>query len=402
MWPFLTLLALLAVVAIHYRWRQRWLAGQIESETLKQKAASVELESRLYREQENKRQETIFNSMIEGFLLLDTQHRVVSVNSSLQRMFGVDGSIRGLTLMEAFRLHPLSTLSEQVDREGQVREYELALPGFPNPRFLEVNAAALHAKDHQYQGSIFIFHDVTRLKQLENMRKEFVANVSHELRTPLTLIKGYVETLLDGAKDDPQVRERFLQTIHKHSNRLASLIEDLLNLSRLESGQIALRKKRVSLRDLCERVVEELEGSASSKRITILNHVPAEVPVEVDPDRLQQVLFNLVDNAIKYGRPSGTVNINLHRTPGLLQVSVQDDGPGIPPDSLERVFERFYRVDRARSRDAGGTGLGLSIVKHIVQSHGGEAWAESQFGQGSTFFFTLPEPTAEPDKPLAA
>jgi two-component system phosphate regulon sensor histidine kinase PhoR len=238
---------------------------------------------------------------------------------------------------------------------------------------------------------ILVFHDLTRLKQLENTRQEFVANVSHELRTPLSLIKGYVETLISGAKDDPGVATRFLQTIEKHADRLTYLIEDLLTISRLESGQVVMNIQKVGLQSVANDVVNDLQSRADDKKVILENQVPAEVMVRADADRIQQVLFNLVDNAIKYGRTDGHVWIGALAVDNrMIEVSVRDNGPGVPPDAIERVFERFYRVDKARSREQGGTGLGLSIVKHIVQSHGGEVWAKSAVGQGTTFLFTLP------------
>ena len=230
------------------------------------------------------------------------------------------------------------------------------------------------------------------MKKLERTRQEFVANVSHELRTPLSMIKGYVETLLQGAKDDPAVATRFLQTIEKHADRLTYLIEDLLTISRLESGQVVMNIQKVGLRSVADDVVNDLQSRAGDKQVNLENQVSEDVVVRADADRIQQVLFNLVDNAIKYGHPEGRVWINARPADGpFAEVSVRDNGPGIPPDSLDRVFERFYRADKARSREQGGTGLGLSIVKHIVQSHGGKAWVESEPGRGTTFFFTLPQ-----------
>ena len=254
-----------------------------------------------------------------------------------------------------------------------------------------MNATALLDRNGERQGMILVFHDLTRLKQLENTRKEFVANVSHELRTPLSMIKGYVETLISGAKDDPSVATRFLQTIEKHADRLTYLIEDLLTISRLESGQIVMNLKQLELRPVADEVVSDLRSRADDKSVVLENQVPPQILVRADADRIQQVLFNLVDNAIKYGRPEGLVRIGALAVDGQkIEVSVRDNGPGIPPEAIERVFERFYRVDKARSREQGGTGLGLSIVKHIVQSHGGEVWAKSTVGQGTTFLFTLP------------
>jgi two-component system phosphate regulon sensor histidine kinase PhoR len=238
---------------------------------------------------------------------------------------------------------------------------------------------------------ILVFHDLTRLRQLENLRKEFVANVSHELRTPLSLIKGCVETLLDGAGDNPGQARRFLQIIARHTDRLTYLIEDLLTLSRLESGTAVLSLSETDLRELGGRTVEDLAARAAERGTRLVNEVPAGLTAHADAGRVLQVLFNLVDNAIKYGRPQGQVVIGGRATDGeFVELWVRDDGPGLPREALGRVFERFYRVDRNRAREQGGTGLGLAIVKHIVQSHGGEVRVESEPGRGAAFYFTLP------------
>jgi two-component system phosphate regulon sensor histidine kinase PhoR len=245
---------------------------------------------------------------------------------------------------------------------------------------------------------VLVFHDLTRLRQLERTRQEFVANVSHELRTPLSLIKGYCETLIDGARQDPAVALRFLQTIEKHADRLTFLIEDLLTISRLESGQVVLNLQPVELAPLVARLLEERQSRVRDKAVRVRNDVPADLIVRADADRIEQVLLNLVDNALKYGGPAVEVTVGARRREedGLVEVWVKDTGPGSAPEHRERIFERFYRVDRARSREQGGTGLGLSIVKHIVQSHGGEVWVNSEVGRGSTFCFTLP-PAEMPD-----
>jgi two-component system phosphate regulon sensor histidine kinase PhoR len=255
---------------------------------------------------------------------------------------------------------------------------------------LQVNAAAIFNSAGEREGTILVFHDLTRLKQLERTREEFVANVSHELRTPLSLIKGYVETLLDGARNNPEVSERFLRIIERNTQRLDLLIQDLLTISALESGRVKLNLQPVALRPLAEKILADLKKPAEAKDVHLVNELP-DLTVTGDASRLEQVFANLVDNAIKYGRAQGTVTVGGRKADAnKIEVFVRDDGPGIPPESLDRIFERFYRVDKARSREQGGTGLGLSIVKHIVQNHGGEAWAKSESGKGATFFFTLP------------
>ncbi|HKI72473.1 MAG TPA: ATP-binding protein [Verrucomicrobiae bacterium] len=389
MWPTLAILAGLGLVALHFWWKRRFDEARERLKEQTGQNAVLHEQQQLALAQAQAQQQALFNSMVEGVLLLDGNGRVRLVNQALEQLFGLTGDIRGRTTMEALRLHELQELVSRVRVESQVLGFELELPGLDN-RCLQVNATALLDRGGKQQGMILVFHDLTRLKQLENTRQEFVANVSHELRTPLSMIKGYVETLINGAKDDPNVAARFLKTIEKHTDRLTYLIEDLLTISRLESGQIVLNIQKVELRSVAEDVIDDLQSRAEDKKVILENQVPDDVVVRADADRVQQVIFNLVDNAIKYGRPEGRVWINARLAGGqFAEVSVRDNGPGIPPDSIDRVFERFYRADKARSREQGGTGLGLSIVKHIIQSHGGEVWVESELGHGTTFFFTL-------------
>jgi len=390
MWPALTILAALGLVALHFWWKRRYDEARHRLEEQSEQNASLHEQQQVTLAHAEAQQLALFNSMVEGVLLLDGEERVRLVNQALEHLFGLTGDLRGRTLMEALRLHELQELVSRVRAVGQVLGFELELPGLDS-RCLQVNATALLDRSGKQRGMILVFHDLTRLKQLENTRQEFVANVSHELRTPLSMIKGYVETLINGAKDDPNVATRFLQTIEKHADRLTYLIEDLLTISRLESGQVVMNLQKVELRSVAGDVINDLQSRARNKQVVLENQIADEIAVRADADRIQQVLFNLVDNAIKYGRLEGQVWLNA-RFAGeqFVEVSVRDNGPGIPPDSLDRVFERFYRVDKARSREQGGTGLGLSIVKHIIQSHGGEVWVESQVGQGTTFFFTLP------------
>lgn len=395
MWTGLAILFAAATAGLHLWWRARWRQGRREQEDLRRELEGIRNSLEQTVNQARAHQQALFDSLVEGVLLLDASGRVHSTNQSLERLFGIDREIRGLSIMEAFRSHELLEVVERTQREGQVRAVELTLPGIHQTRFIEVNAAAVRDPELNREEIILIFHDFTRISELENVRKDFVANVSHELRTPLTLIKGCVETLIDGAKDDSAVAGRFLQTIQKHANRLAFLIEDLLTISRLESGRVVMQPRRIELHPLVERVIEEHQALAAERNIRLANRVPKGLLANADAGRLQQVLYNLADNAIKYGRSSGKVEVGASAERGCVQVSVEDDGPGIPAESRERIFERFYRVDRARSREQGGTGLGLSIVKHIVQSHGGGVWVESELGKGSRFCFTLPEAVSE-------
>jgi two-component system phosphate regulon sensor histidine kinase PhoR len=348
------------------------------------------------------RQQALFDSMSEGVLWLDSQGRVRMMNESLRTFFDVNADVTGQTIMEAFRWHELAALAARLQEEKNIFDAELEIQR-ARRRCWQVNGAVVTGQPGGEEGLLFVFHEITRLKELENIRTEFVGNVSHELRTPLSLIKGSAETLLDGAIHDPQQAMRFLQKIDKHSDRLLYLIEDLLVISRLESGQAAMNLAQVDLRDLAQRVLDDLTTRAAARQVTLENKVPPQTIVWADADRLQQVFFNLADNAIKYGKTGGCVSVGARDTGVETEVFVADDGPGIPPDSLGRVFERFYRVDRARSRESGGTGLGLAIVKHIVQAHGGEAWVKSEISKGATFYFTLPKkPSPSPVHASAA
>jgi two-component system phosphate regulon sensor histidine kinase PhoR len=396
-WNLLILAAAVALLWFQRWWLARRYSGQLErtrldfAETARRQEREVEARS-------DARQQTLFNSMIEGVLLLDGEGRVYLVNDSLRKGLGLPENIRGQTIMEVFRWHELAALSERLPREKIISGVELDLQRGGGRRSWQVSAALVGDRPGGPQGRLFVFHDVTRLKELESIRKEFVGNVSHELRTPLSLIKGFAQTLLDGAMKDPDQAGRFLQKIDKHSDRLLFLIEDLLAISRLESGQVALNFQEVNLRDMAQRVVEDLASPASARQTTLENRIPAALSVRADADRLPQVFFNLTENAIKYGQTGGRVILEARQTPALkIEVQVSDDGPGIPREAIGRIFERFYRVDRARSRESGGTGLGLAIVKHIVQAHGGEAWVKSEPGRGASFFFTLP-PAPAPAK----
>ena len=391
MWPIIAILVAAAAIGIHFFWRQKFLREQrqiqaeMEDSRRRQQQTTVDAQAQ---------QQVLFNSMLEGLLLLDRNRRIYLANRAFKNLFGLKAELRGKTVMEALRVHELAELVERAETEKQVLDYELKLPEL-SERWLQVNAAVITNSVGEREGTILVFHDLTRLKQLERTREEFVANVSHELRTPLSLIKGYVETLLDGARSNPEVAVRFLRIIERNTQRLDLLIQDLLTISALESGRIRLNVQPVELRPLVEKVFSDLKPPAENKNVELINQLPG-LTATADASRLEQVLANLVDNAIKYGRPQGHVTIGGQKLDdGRLEIFVQDDGPGIPPESLDRVFERFYRVDKARSREQGGTGLGLSIVKHIVQAHGGEVWVKSDLGKGATFFFTLPAAEAK-------
>ena len=386
MWPALTIVLFVALVALHFWWRRRLRQAERSS---RDGLGELEQQHRDALSRERAQAEALFDRMVEGFLLLDAAGRIQMSNRAFKELFGVTGEVRGRTVLEAVRLHELADIVARLTGEERVLGREFRVSGGATERFLEVNAAAVLTPSGERHGAILVFHDLTGLKRLERTRGEFVANVSHELRTPLSLIQGYVETLLNGAKDNPEVATRFLRTIDRNARRLGLLIQDLLSISELESGRLKLNLRPVALRPLVDQVFASLQERAAARGSSLVNELP-DLSVQADPDRLEQVLANLADNAVRHGRASGTVTVGARAVPGaIVEVFVRDDGPGIPPEALERVFERFYRVDKARSREQGGTGLGLAIVKHLVQSHGGRAWATSELGHGATFYFTL-------------
>jgi two-component system phosphate regulon sensor histidine kinase PhoR len=251
------------------------------------------------------------------------------------------------------------------------------------------------------KGAVGVFFDVTRLERLENVRQEFLSNVSHELRTPLTAIVALSETLQAGAIDDAEHNRRFLGMIQKNSARMHRLIDDILELSAIEAGNVTVRPESVRLRSLIEDVIGSLAAVATAKNVSLRNLVAVEIEILADPHRLTQMLTNLIENAIKFNRDGGSVSIK-HQRNGRDRISVTDTGEGIPSHHLERLFERFYRVDRARSRELGGTGLGLAIVKHLARSHGGEVTVSSRLGEGTEFTIELPLDTSHSPQQAAA
>lgn len=334
----------------------------------------------------------LFDRMVEGLIITDAAGMVRLVNQAAARLFGFTDGATGKSLIEVTRHHEIAALAGRVERDSEILGYELKLESMgAGPRYFHVNALGLKGPTGINEGAILVFHDLTRLRQLEAVRQDFVANVSHELRTPLSLIKSAVETLIDGGKEDPATLGKFLQIIERHANRLALLIDDLLLLSTLDSGRLQLQIDTVVVRPAVQEAMDELAARAGSRAVTLVNESPAALGVKADPERLRQVLINLIDNAIKYGKPGGVVRAWARPgSEGKVEIAVTDDGPGIPPEAQARVFERFYRADKARSREQGGTGLGLAIVKHVVQAHHGDVAVSSTPGQGATFSFTLP------------
>ena len=325
------------------------------------------------------------------------------MNRTIHRIFGIPESVpENTSLLEALRLHEVHEVFERTVKSGRTMGVEVNPIGL-DAKILMLNAVVVHNASGKPESVLLIFHDFTRLKELENARREFVANVSHELRTPLSMIKGFVETMIDHPTMERETLSGFLGKVKKHSDRLAHLIEDLLMVSRLESGQATVNLQSLQLVHEVSRIVDDLQRNADKKNTQLTYSVEGQLHVLGDSDLLEQILLNLLENAVKYGKEGGKVSVDAtHDGHEQICVSVSDDGPGIPPESLDRIFERFFRIDKARSRAQGGTGLGLSIVKHIAQTLGGRVWVESTMGEGTTFFFTLkssPEHSIAPNTP---
>ena len=341
--------------------------------------------------------QTILKGMVEGVLVVDERRRILVVNDTLRSLLSLTSDVADKMPLEVIRNAELESAITTVVREGKSKSLELNVT-VPGGRVFEVNVVSIlpssnsTAKDTEgIRGAVAVFHDITRLKELEKIRQDFVANVSHELRTPLTTIKGYAETLLEGALKE-EVASQFVQVIKRHSDRLTKIVEDLLMLSKIESKEFQLKIEVISLQDFVNDVIDFVKEPAEKKRISISQgKIPPSLAIEADRNYLEQVLINLLDNAIKYSHEGGKVTISaIEQDRREIQFSIQDNGIGIPKEDIPRIFERFYRVDKGRSQELGGTGLGLSIVKHLVQAHGGRIWVESQLEKGSTFYFTLP------------
>jgi len=352
---------------------------------------SIELQTKIREINDEKaRSQAILRNMADGVIAVNTAGEVFLFNNAASNIFNRPASeVLNRQLLDAIRNHELKQILDDALSSGFVsREMQFLTPV---KKYLRVHASRLENEAGEVAGVVGVVQDVTDLKRLEQMRTEFVANVSHELKTPLTAIKGFVEALLDGAHDDPGTRLRFLDIIARESQRLESLISDLLDLSRIESGRLQMSRQPLNLHEIVGQVFRFFASAAAEKSITLCNQVsPTLEKADGDPGLISQVLTNLIDNSVKYSGRGGRVSVSAQVRDDYIEVSVADNGIGIPREHLPRIFERFYRVDKARSRELGGTGLGLSIVKHIVESHGGSVRIESEVGKGTIVTFTLP------------
>jgi two-component system phosphate regulon sensor histidine kinase PhoR len=336
--------------------------------------------------------QAVFGAMLDGVVVVDARRRVRMMNREFRRAFGVEEDALGAPFLETIRHASIDHLVTEAIRTKEPQRESIQISRGPSEgREMEVSAVPLTENSAETEGAVVLFRDVTQLRQMEEIRRDFVANVSHELRTPLSIFRGYLETLLDDPQQPPGELLRILEVMERHSDRLSALVEDVLSLARLESPAAEIYPSDINLPEFFEEILRDWTARLAAKQLKASFDVPKKLPkLEADENRLQEVIYNLLDNAVKYSRPDGRITIRAAANGNRMRISVSDEGIGIQPDDLPRIFERFYRVDKARSRELGGTGLGLSIVKHIAQLHGGTAEAQSELGKGTTISVILP------------
>ncbi|HNV85877.1 MAG TPA: ATP-binding protein [Candidatus Omnitrophota bacterium] len=362
----------------------------ILSKAMNQMASA--LEKRLSEiEREKAKLSAIVRNMAEGVIAVSRSRKILMLNPSAEKIFGISGQVSvGKLLIEVIRSRKIDeTVSLAIEKQSLLSQ-DLVL-ATPKEKHLRVNAVGISSSESEICGFLVVY-DVTEMRRLEKMRQDFVANVSHELRTPLTSIKGFVETLLSGVFHNPVQSEKFLKIINENTERLHRLIVNLLDLSKIESQKNPLQPEPLNLSAELEKILPMFASPIREKNLSVENRLPAAALPEIraDKDKLHQVFVNLLDNAVKFNKTNGRIVIDARLLEGKIQVSVRDTGIGIPKDAVGRIFERFFTVDKARTREFGGTGLGLSIVKHIVEAHGGSVSCESEPETGTTVAFTLP------------
>lgn len=346
--------------------------------------------------------EATMTGMREGLLVVDQEMRVVASNPAAHRLFSLSGGQLNSQRLTQLTRNPAMYSAFLDALQGKERSGVKVETHGPERLIFDLRVVPLNSSNGRSanrpgktelaapQGALGVFIDVTRIERLERVRQEFLSNISHELRTPLTSILAFVETLETSALEDQESAKRFLAIIRKNAARMNTLISDIIELSAIESGNVKVRAEQVPLAPLVTEVISSLAVQAEARAITVVNEVPISATVFADARRLEQMLTNLIDNAIKFNREGGKVTVKFERNTRD-QILIEDTGEGIPAQYLDRLFERFYRVDRARSREVGGTGLGLAIVKHLARAHGGEVSVTSELGKGSTFTIELPQ-----------
>ena len=334
--------------------------------------------------------EAVLSSMIEGVIAIDNDDRVMRMNQAAADLMGVAlDQARDRDIQEMIRSSDFTGLLKKARAEEAPCEADIVLH-HQGEMILNTQCTPLRDAQNRRIGLLTVLNNVTQLRRLENMRQDFAANVSHELKTPLTAIKGFVETLSHGGMEDTEASKRFLAIIEKHVNRLAAIIEDLMHLSRIEQEQSDIRMTLASVKEMLKTAIQVCQPEADGKSVGLELDCPADLSINMDPLLMEQAAVNLVDNAVKFSESGQSVRISAETKKGWLLLKFSDTGPGIPKKHLPRLFERFYRVDKSRSRNMGGTGLGLAIVKHIAQAHGGKVTVESVLGKGTVFVIHLP------------
>lgn len=366
------------------------MAGKIRSLTAKEESLKTESYEEEYPKIINIQNfEAILKSITDGIIILDPRGNILFANKSFKQLIKTDEAPEGKHFIEVIRnLDLLNLLRSAMNSMEEVGE-ELTIRKSWGEISIFAKAMPMLGQEGRIKFLIVLLHDITKLKQLENIRKDFVANVSHELKTPVTAIKGYAETLLDGAIDDRENASKFVEIIKKQADRLSELIDDLLTLSRIESGDIVIEKKDIAIEEIVQSVFEIFVERAQKKGIKLDKEINKKAIINADRNKIMQILINLVDNAIKFTE-EGSVKISFNMENEDFVLSVKDTGIGIPKEHLPRIGERFYRVDRARSRQLGGTGLGLAIVKHLVIAHGWDLKIDSEIGKGTEIKIIIP------------
>jgi two-component system phosphate regulon sensor histidine kinase PhoR len=418
-WLILGGLCALFAVTVLFLW-QKWIAPWSQIEQLVSQIARGEppstflinggadpqriglaLENVFARQQELERQiagresgtQTILGAMQDGLLVVDARSRIMLMNQPFEKLFELRDPAVGVPLIEAVRHATLDELIADTLGTGEAMRGELSVTDSRthSERHIEVSAVPIKKADDEMSGAVVLFHDITELKQLDQIRREFVANVSHELRTPLSILRGYIEVLLDEPETSREELARILSVMERHSKRLRRLVDDLLSLAQLESSQAKLELSVVRVDELFNNLIRDWKEKLAAKNLKVIVDLASEaLTLRADGTRLEEVLHNLLDNAVKFSRENGQIYLQAVRRDSEMVLSVADNGLGISKEHLPRIFERFYRADKARSRELGGTGLGLAIVKHIAQLHGGRVEAESEPGCGTTIRVVLP------------
>jgi two-component system phosphate regulon sensor histidine kinase PhoR len=383
--PILTIALILLIIYLLIKLSSQ--SSLIRTISLKLENFEDSLKSKRQREQSGEAElEAVLSSMVEGVLVVNKEGSISVINPSLRKIFLIDTPYENKKPLEVIRNISVQNIVDETLKANSISE-EISIS---DERIFKINSVPIK-RNQNVEGAVLVFHDISSLRNLERVRQDFVANVSHELRTPVSSIRGYAETLLNGAMQNRKRNREFIEIIHKDSERLCKLINDLLDLSRIESSRMQMNFQSVDLSSIVKRCASIMGKQVQEKQIQLELDIPETIPmVKADEARLSQVILNLLDNAVRYTQTAGRIKISVSAKDTLVQVDVSDTGIGIPEKDLPRIFERFYRVDKARSIETGGTGLGLSIVKHIVQAHKGNTWVQSDLGKGSTFSFTIP------------